>query len=125
MCPRELSKRPQGDDVPEAVAVLQLLGHGLGGKHKTIVILKRIHTRFSVQLTPCTNLELITAGGERAVPRGTQMNLFVITRRRRNEWHYRTQGPGWRMGLGLTGVINTPIQFHSIKQNHYLTQREQ
>lgn len=43
--PRDRAHRPEGDDVAEALSVLQFLGHRLGAKHKTIVILKRIQTK--------------------------------------------------------------------------------
>lgn len=42
--PRDRARGSEGDDVPEALSVLQLLGNGLGAKHTTIVILKRIQT---------------------------------------------------------------------------------
>lgn len=43
--PRDCAHRPEGDDVAEALSVLQFLGNRLGAKHKTIVILKRIQTK--------------------------------------------------------------------------------
>lgn len=43
--PGDAAQRAEGDDVAEALAVLQLLGHRLRAKHKTAVILKRIQTK--------------------------------------------------------------------------------
>ena len=49
-CPGYRAQGTEGDDVPKALAVLQFLGHGLGAKHKTIVILKHIETKTQTQL---------------------------------------------------------------------------
>lgn len=63
--PRDRAHWPEGDDVAEALSVLQFLWHRLGAKHKTIVILKRIQTKAqtgpSLHCTSTRLLWLVTA----------------------------------------------------------------
>lgn len=120
LCPVDLSQRPQSDDVAETISVLQVFGHRLGGKQKTIVILKhtdqirpRVHTQC------LSKSHTVSANLSRA-----QMNRFLIYNQIWIECHYGSKGPRWKTGLALTEVINTSIQFHLISQNYYLAQRE-
>ena len=59
--PGHLTQGPEGDDVAEAVTVLQFLRHRLRGKHTTIVILKHIWHSLRVQPTITHSLRVHTS----------------------------------------------------------------